>query len=387
MESCRRCRSVIAIPALILLSLAAGASQVALGICGPFTDVAADAFCPAVLEIFSLGITSGTTATTYDPSGNVTRLQMAAFLSRTVDRALQRGSRRAAIGQFWTTQGPANLGITTLSTSPNSVQSDGTDLWVAGTLSVQHVAGGTGKVLDSWTGATNAYGTTVAMGRVFVTDLTNSNLYRIDPTQPAGALSSVATLDFGPFTLAFDGSRLWSGNDGSVSIITPTASLPWTVTNVTTGFSAPSSVIYDGANIWTADIGDFLLLKLDSNGTILQTVTVGPDPLNPVFDGTNLWVPNNMGNSVSVVRASTGAVLATLTGNGLDLPRAAAFDGQRVLVINTDGPNASASLWKAADLTAMGSFNLGTGGVPWSVCSDGVSFWITLHGPGLLARF
>src|SRR5262249_20570220 len=73
--------------AFLFLAVAvfAGASRGLLGVCGPFTDVAADAFCPFVLEIFYLGITTGTTATTYDPTGNVTRLQMAAFLSRTVD--------------------------------------------------------------------------------------------------------------------------------------------------------------------------------------------------------------------------------------------------------------------------------------------------------------
>src|SRR5215470_11758385 len=87
----------------LVLAVATGAGSL-LGLCGPFTDVAADVFCPFVLEIFYLGITTGTTATTYDPASNVTRLQMAAFLSRTVDRTLQRGSRRAALNQFWTTQ-------------------------------------------------------------------------------------------------------------------------------------------------------------------------------------------------------------------------------------------------------------------------------------------
>src|SRR6202048_1133756 len=81
-----------------------GASSVLFGVCGPFTDVAADAFCPFVLEIFYLGITTGTTPTTYDPTSNVNRLQMAAFLSRSVDGVLKRGGRRAALGQFWTTQ-------------------------------------------------------------------------------------------------------------------------------------------------------------------------------------------------------------------------------------------------------------------------------------------
>jgi len=45
----------------------------------------------------SFFVTTGTSPTTYDPGSAVTRLQMAAFLSRTVDKALQRGSDRAAL--------------------------------------------------------------------------------------------------------------------------------------------------------------------------------------------------------------------------------------------------------------------------------------------------
>lgn len=83
------------------------------------------------------------------------------------------------------------------------------------------------------------------------------------------------------------------------------------------------------------------LLKLDANGAILQTVTVGSGPQVPVFDGANIWVPNDFSESVSVVRASTGAVIATLTGNGLSGSAAAAFDGERVLITNYSGNSVS----------------------------------------------
>src|SRR5262245_15562891 len=70
--------------------------------CGPFADIGSgDPFCGFVLEIFTLGITTGTTPTTYDPTSAVTRLQMSAFLSRTVDGVLKRGSRRAAQNRYW----------------------------------------------------------------------------------------------------------------------------------------------------------------------------------------------------------------------------------------------------------------------------------------------
>src|SRR5512144_1772324 len=127
--------SRLRIPALAgVFSILGGALGVVLGTCGPFTDVAGDAFCPFVLGIFYLGITTGTTPTTYDPTGNVTRLQMAAFLSRTVDRSLQRASRRAALDQFWIPQSDQVLGTTTVGAGPALIRSDGTDVWVANTV-------------------------------------------------------------------------------------------------------------------------------------------------------------------------------------------------------------------------------------------------------------
>jgi hypothetical protein len=69
----------------------------------------------------------------------------------------------------------------------------------------------------------------------------------------------------------------------------------------------------------------------------------------------------------------------------LNGPWAAAFDGQRVLVTNNLGD--SVSLWKAADLTPIGSFPTGAGTGPYGACSDGVNFWITLNTTGQLARF
>src|SRR6185369_9427441 len=93
----------------IAAALLAGAGSALFGVCGPFTDTANDAFCPFVLEVFYTGITTGTTPATYSPADNVTRLQMAAFLSRTVDGTLKRGASRGTLKRFWTTQGAANL--------------------------------------------------------------------------------------------------------------------------------------------------------------------------------------------------------------------------------------------------------------------------------------
>ena len=384
-------RSRLGVCLTVLLAVATGGASFLVGDCGPFTDFTDATFCPFVLEIFYLGITTGTTPTTFDPSSPVSRLQMAAFLSRTVDSALTRGSRRAALDQFWTTKAASALAITTVGSLPEMIASDGADLWVP------HFAGGTvarvrasdGRLLETWTGGGVAEGALVAMGKVFVSGNVNpGTLYRIDPAQPAGAMELVASnLGNSPGQMAFDGTRIWAANwgpPGSVSIVTPGASIPWTVTTVTIGPLA-FGIVYDGANIWATNSSPRSLEKLDSSGAVLQTVTVGANPQFPAFDGANIWVPGRGGLNVTVLRASTGAILATLTGNGLTDPSSVAFDGKRILVTNPSGH--MLSLWKAADLSPLGSLDTGASTGPYGACSNGIDFWVTFEVSNRIARF
>jgi len=376
----------LAFLSIALAALVGGVSG-ALGLCGPFTDTAGDAFCPFVLEIFYLGITTGATATTYDPAGNVSRLQMAAFLSRSVDGVLKRSSRRAALRQFWVPQHSDFLGVSGTGADPQLVESDGADVWVASYTDgwIQRYRGSDGSLLGTWTGASSAAGILVAQGRVFITGYrTPGFLFMLDPQAPPSQVTTISSvLPNLPAGIAYDGARIWTANgSGSVSIVTPIDGQPWTVTTVTTGFTEPRGALYDGANVWVTDRTVGTLLKLNAAGGILQTVTVGSEPYYPVFDGVNIWVPNGDAHSISVIRASSGAVLTTLTGNGLNDPVVAAFDGERVLVTNNGG--GSVSLWKAADLTTIGTFPVHPG--PVGACSDGINFWITA-GSGTLTRF
>jgi hypothetical protein len=368
------------------------------GMCGgqtitlPFTDVMGSIFFCSIAEIYFQGITFGTSPTTYSPANNVTRDQMAAFLSRTLDTGLKRRSERAALDQFWTTTPHYDvaLGTTTL-TAATRISSDGLHVWVTDNLndSVYRVRASDGKLLDTWTGASGAYSALCAMGRVFVTGWNSSahDLYMIDPASGPGVVTNVTTaLGSAPRGIAFDGNKLWTSSDLSVSIVTPGPTLPWSVVTTAAPGHLNGGIIYDGANIWVTGFGlPGTLKKLDSSGGVLQIVTVGNSPEFPVFDGKNIWVPNESSNTVTVVRASTGEVLATLSGNGLSFPTYAAFDGERILIVNTGGD--SVSLWKATDLTPIGTFSTGDHTGPVGACSDGQYFWITLALTNQLARF
>jgi hypothetical protein len=398
-----RNRSQLLATSIIVLVLCSRLIQADTGTCGsasitlPFTDVQASNifFCSIASAYFS-GLTNGTSATTYSPSANVPREQMAAFVTRTLDQSLRRGADRAALDQWWTQTSIPSTATTDLDNQPKLVRSDGGDVWAAnfGNGTVSRVRASDGQLHGTWTGAYGAYGVLVARGRIYVS-AGSGRLFSIDPTQPPGA-ATLVTDELGPtpHAIAYDGSRIWTSNYDSISSVNFGLGciLGNCVNTFTSGFSHPTGILYDGSNIWVTD-EDGGLKKMNSNGSIALTLSMGTLPNQSVFDGINIWVPNFGSDSVTVVRVKDSLgnplaqpfVLATLTGNGLDGPRTAAFDGQRILVTNNTG--SSVSLWKATDLTPLGSFSTGADTGPFGACSDGINFWITLNKTDKLARF
>ena len=319
---------------------------------------------------------------------------MAAFVTRTLDQSLLRGGRRAALAQWWNSTPHYDLGIgmTTVGNFPAHLQSDGADVWVAnGDNTVSRVRGSDGKLLETWTDAPEPVRVLVAMGRIFLTgSAAPGKLYMIDPSQTAGPVTNVTvSLGDNPWGIAFDGNRIWTANTGgaagSVSIVTPGLTAPWSVTTVTAGLVTPIGALFDGSNIWVTDEGDNTIKRLNSDGSVAQTVSVGLAPQFPVFDGHNIWVPNLNFNSVTVVRASDGTVLKSLDGNGLNGPLTAAFDGRRVMIINSAG--GLLSLFDAATISPIGTFSASGGFGPNGVCSDGTNFWISFSGSRAIGRF
>jgi DNA-binding beta-propeller fold protein YncE len=360
----------------------------------PYTDVASitDPFCPGIMEAYVTGVSKGTTATTFSPNNTVTRVEMTTFLQRSLDQGLARTSRRAALNQWWEPQTLEAMQSVFVGFPPLYCAADGKYIWTSSYQGqVVQTQANSGKVLNTWTGATNARGILAAAGKVYVAGETSpGSLYVVDPTLAPGVVTLAASnLGNNPAVMAFDGTHLWTANNGSsVSIITPQASTPYPVTNVTSGFSEPAGMLYDGAHVWVTDIAANTLLKLDPAGAILQTVIVGAGPGVPAFDGANIWVPNITDNSITVVQASTGNVVATIstnTSNNLSSPIAASFDGERVLVTNIFG--STVTVFKAADLSFIANLTTGVVTQPLGPCSDGVNFWVPISNTGALLRF
>ncbi|HXG68190.1 MAG TPA: hypothetical protein VNO70_24045, partial [Blastocatellia bacterium] len=213
-------------------------------------------------------------------------------------------------------------------------------------------------------------------------------VYVIDPTQPAGAVTLLEdNTGPNPYGITFDGVNLWTANaSSSVTRIPLTGGAE---TTFTAEFNQPYDILWDGENLWVADFGTEMVKRIDpASGVVLESIPVGTGPIGLLFDGVNLWVSVFFDDSVAVVRAAgdlRGRVLATLTGNGLVRPRGLAFDGERILTVNFGGP--SASLFKAADFTPLGSLSVGAMAGSQYVCSDGLNFWITRTNTNDIVRF
>jgi hypothetical protein len=399
----RKQRALLLFAALVVLAATSRLIQADTGTCNggsttlPFTDVAASNgfFCSIAAAYFS-GLTNGTSATTYGPAQPVPREQMAVFITRTLDQSLLRGSPRAAMQQWWTLAAtdllrPSDLGSATL---PQDIVSDGADLWVTGYSSgtVSRVRASDGRLLQTWTGATNAQGIIAALGRIFIAagTPTSGKVYVIDPETTPGAVTEFAPgIGFNPRQITFDGGFLWTtSTNGSISKID---GVTGSSSTYTTGFNQPNDILWDGKNLWVADFGDDLLKRVNSgNGAVIESTPAGNGPIKLLFDGTNIWVSNYLSSSIMVVRAVgalRGTVLHTINNNTIPLfgPSGMAFDGERVMVCNDSGH--AVTLFKAEDFRFLGNLSTEANSGPRSACGDGVNFWIVRTGPADIVRF
>jgi len=96
----------------------------------------------------------------------------------------------------------------------------------------------------------------------------------------------------------------------------------------------PVGLTFDGENIWVGCFRSDVVMKLrPSDGATLGTFPAGERPRSQIaFDGTHMWVTNSAVNTVTKLRASDGEIVETIAvGKG---PRAVVFDGSRIWVGN-----------------------------------------------------
>ena len=149
---------------------------------------------------------------------------------------------------------------------------------------------------------------------------------------------------------------------------------PFTPTKIATidvGYG-PNTISFDGTHVWVANEIDNSVSEIDaSTGTVVNTIAVGNSPMAISSDGTHVWVANNFDNSVSEIDASTGSVINTISV-GVP-PMAISSDGTHVWVTN---PNYG-TVTEIDASTASVVNSISVGDVPNAISSDGTHVWVT----------
>jgi DNA-binding beta-propeller fold protein YncE len=80
----------------------------------------------------------------------------------------------------------------------------------------------------------------------------------------------------------------------------------------------PIALAFDGSNIWVVNVYGETVTKLRaSDGVMLGSFGTGVGPVDAVFDGENIWVSNNQEDTLTKLRASDGAQLGVFAaGDG-----------------------------------------------------------------------
>ncbi len=140
--------------------------------------------------------------------------------------------------------------------------------------------------------------------------------------------------------------------------------------------SAPVGIAFDGANIWVVNnLGDTVTKLRANDGMVIGTFRAGNYPREVIFDGANIWISNGNDNStVTKLRASDGAELGTFSV-GRD-PERMAFDGANVWVGNS--LSNSVTKLRASDGKRLATCKVGN--APNGVAFAGANIWVA-NGP------
>ena len=157
------------------------------------------------------------------------------------------------------------------------------------------------------------------------------------------------------------------------STLTLLASLRWDVLkgqrNIGVG-SAPSGMTFDGSNLWVVNINGNSISKIRaSDGTVLNTFPAGAGPQHAAFDGTNIWITDfTTSNNVQKMRASDGVIIGTFSVP--TFPSAIVYDGANLWIQNGN----NVTKLRASDGAVLGTFAVGN--FPLRIVFDGANVWV-----------
>ncbi|MCU1394154.1 MAG: hypothetical protein JWM34_2582 [Ilumatobacteraceae bacterium] len=148
--------------------------------------------------------------------------------------------------------------------------------------------------------------------------------------------------------------------------------------------SAPAGVAFDGTDIWVVNNGGDSVTKIDPvTDTVIVTLPVTSSPYSIAFDGTFIWVSIGSNGTVDKINPATNAVIDVVAVG--PVPRGMAFDGRYLWVANSTSAASSVS---KIDTTTDSVVQTITAGIsqPLDVAFDGTRIWVVNAGSNSVVR-
>ena len=123
--------------------------------------------------------------------------------------------------------------------------------------------------------------------------------------------------------VAVAGADVWVTNQGTsgstgnsiTEVSANDGSLVQTVSGSSYGFDAPFGITYDGSDLWVTNVFGNSVTEVAASGSLVRTLSGGSygfvEPTFVAFDGSDVWVTNQSAKSVTEVRAGDGSWVNT----------------------------------------------------------------------------
>ena len=270
-------------------------------------------------------------------------------------------------------------------THPQSVCSDGTNIWVTnnGSNNVTKLTAATGAVVGTYSVGTAPVGICYDGTYIWVANSGSNNVSKLNAA--TGAAVGTYTVGTSPQYLCYDGTNIWVTNGGSNNVTRLTASNGAVAGTYATDAS-PAGICFDGTNIWVANCNystQSLSKFVAATGVLVGTYSYlwnVNSPLGICFDGANIWTANSGSFGVAKIVASSAAfVWEHFTDT--DPPYWICFDGTSIWATYQAGTIRKLS---PSDASVLGRYKAGSG--PRGICFDGTYIWVANYFDNTVSR-
>jgi len=224
----------------------------------------------------------------------------------------------------------------------------------------------------------NIYDSVYYQGNLWVTTEDGGHVDKINPSN--GATEASLPTSFDAYEITGGDGYIWvtSNNNGNVYKIDP--SNDTLVGTYTTSYYALFGITYSNGDLWVSDYYSDSVTEINaSTGAVVQSVSVGYEPLGITTGGGYVWVANSGTNTVTQINQTTGTVVNTIPVG--DYPYGIAYTGGAAWVANGSSDTVS-------EITSNGSVakTIPVGSGPRYIVADNGYLWVSNKSSGTVTE-